>query len=616
MKQQIAKQIISLIGGEKNVTKAWHCITRLRFNLVDNKKVDIEAIKALGVMGAQFQGDQLQIIIGGGVEEVYKEISQLLSGTIADKTTKKKRNPIEVIFDVISGVFTPILPAIVAAGLLKGILALLVATNVLTPDNSTYTIFNILSDGAFYFLPFLVAYTAAKKFGTNESMALSLAGILMYPTFGTLIGDGTTSLAFLGFPIKLNTYNGSVIPILLGVFLLSVIEKLVSKIIPRSIKIVFVPLLSLIITAPLMLAFIAPLGSIIGVYLNQFFTTLFAASGPFGGLLLGGLMPVIVITGMHYAFFPGAFASLENNGYEIMLLPMNFVANLAQAGAVLGVMIRTKNKELRSVALSTLIPAIFGITEPAIYGITLRLKKPFYASLIGGGVGGAIFGFFNVKVFAFSVPGITSLPTYIEEGTNNFFYAVVGVVVSFVVAAVLTIILGFKEEKIKDENKNHRESFVQTEDKNTVVKSPLNGEVISLNEVHDEIFAKEQIGKGIAIIPSEGIVYAPFDGTVQMTTSTAHAIGLESKDGIELLIHVGINTVDFNGEGFSYLVEEGAVVKERQPLLKFDIERLKELGADVTSPIIITNSHNYLDVIALDTKVAVSNETNIIHLIK
>jgi PTS system beta-glucosides-specific IIC component len=365
-----------------------------------------------------------------------------------------------------------------------------------------------------------------------------------------------------------------------------------------------------------MLAFIAPLGSIIGVYLDQFFTTLFGAAGPFGGLLLGGLMPVIVITGMHYAFFPGAFASFEKNGYEIMLLPMNFVANLAQAGAVLGVMIRTKNKELRSVALSTFIPAVFGITEPAIYGITLRLKKPFYASLIGGGVGGAIFGFFNVKVFAFSVPGITSLPTYIQEGTNNLLYAVIGVVASFVVAAFLTIILGFQEEKINDANKNQRSSLEQTEDKNTVVKSPLNGKTVNLNDVHDEAFAGEQVGKGIAIIPSEGMVYAPFDGTITMTTPTAHAIGLESNDGIELLIHIGLNTVEYKGEGFSYLVEKGAVVKAGQPLLQFDIERLKGLGADLTSPIIITNAHEYLDVIGLDTKVAISNETNIIHLIK
>jgi PTS system beta-glucosides-specific IIC component len=616
MKKELAKQIISLIGGEENITKAWHCITRLRFNLVDDKKVDLEAVKALDVMGAQFQGNQLQIIIGAEVEEVYQAVSQLLSGKSVNENKGKKGNPLEAVFDVISGVFTPILPAIVAAGLLKGVMALFVALNFMGTDNSIYTVFNIISDGAFYFLPFLVAYSAAKKFGTNESMALSLAAILMYPTFGELINAGTTSLPFIGFPITLNTYNGSVLPILLGVYLLTLVDKVVSKVIPRSIKIVFVPLLSLIITAPLMLAFIAPLGSVIGVYLERLFTTLFDVAGPFAGLLLGGIMPVIVITGMHYAFFPGAFASFEKYGFEVMLLPMNLVANLAQAGAVLGVMLRTKNKDLRSVAFSSFIPALFGITEPAIYGVTLRLKKPFYAALLGGGIGGAIYGFFNVKAFAFSVPGITSIPTYLQEGTNNFIYAILGVVASFAVAAIATFILGFKEDKVNDNNKTLAVANTQPQSKNNVIKSPLSGEIVDLKNVQDLLFAKEEIGKGTAILPMEGMVYAPFDGIIKMTTPTAHAIGLESNDGIELLIHIGLNTVDYNGEGFTYLVQEKDAVIAGQQLLQFDIDHLKELGADLTSPVIVTNTHNYLDVIGLDSKKVIANETNIIHLIK
>lgn len=608
--KELAGKIVKLIGGTENISQSWHCITRLRFNLNDESQVKVDELKTLdGVLGAQFQSGQFQVIIGAKVAEVYEEIDHLAghsSNNSAPVKNTSKMNPIEVVFDVISGIFTPILPAIVGSGLIKGIMALFVSLGWLTETSSTYQVLQIFSNAVFYFLPFLIAYSAAKKFKTRESLALALAGILLYPTMIEGAAKGVDSLSFLGLSIPLNNYTSSVLPIILGVLLLSFVDKWITKAIPKSLSIVFTPVLSLMITAPLTLAFIAPIGNVSGQYLEIFFTSLFNFAGPIAGLLMGGLMPLIVLTGMHYAFFPSTLASFEKVGYDIMLLPMNFIANMAQAGAVLGVIIRTKRVETRSLALSTLLPSFFGITEPAIYGVTLRLKKPFYSSLIGGAVGGCFYGLFSVKTTAFSIPGITSLPTYIMKGTNNFQLALIGIALSFIVSLLITILLGFQESvtaanEQAAEKPNHTESTEnQQMSKQTnpyEVQSPMSGKVIPLSEVNDSVFSSEMMGKGVAILPDKGVVQAPFSGKVVTVTPTKHAIGLVSDDGIELLIHVGIDTVSLNGQFFDVLVKEGDKIKTGDHLLSFDIEGIQSNHLDVVTPIIVTNSTQYLDVI-------------------
>lgn len=608
--KELAGKIVKLIGGTENISQSWHCITRLRFNLNDESQVKVDELKTLdGVLGAQFQSGQFQVIIGAKVAEVYEEIDHLAGHSSNDSAPVKntsKMNPIEVVFDVISGIFTPILPAIVGSGLIKGIMALFVSLGWLTETSSTYQVLQIFSNAVFYFLPFLIAYSAAKKFKTRESLALALAGILLYPTMIEGAAKGADPLSFLGLNIPLNNYTSSVLPIILGVLLLSFVDKWITKAIPKSLSIVFTPVLSLMITAPLTLAFIAPIGNVSGQYLEIFFTSLFNFAGPIAGLLMGGLMPLIVLTGMHYAFFPSTLASFEKVGYDIMLLPMNFIANMAQAGAVLGVIIRTKRVETRSLALSTLLPSFFGITEPAIYGVTLRLKKPFYASLIGGAVGGCFYGLFSVKTTAFSIPGITSLPTYIMKGTNNFQLALIGIALSFIVSLLITIFLGFKESvtafnEQAAEKPNHTESTEnQQMSKQTSpyeVQAPMSGKVIPLSEVNDSVFSSEMMGKGVAILPDKGVVQAPFSGKVVTVTPTKHAIGLVSDDGIELLIHVGIDTVSLNGQFFDVLVKEGDEMKTGDHLLSFDIEGIQSNHLDVVTPIIVTNSTQYLDVI-------------------
>ncbi|WP_339162269.1 beta-glucoside-specific PTS transporter subunit IIABC [Bacillus sp. FSL M8-0277] len=607
--KELAQEIVNLIGGTENISQSWHCITRLRFNLNDESQVKVDELKTLdGVLGAQFQSGQFQVIIGAKVAEVYEEIDHLVghsSNESAPVKNTSKMNPIEVVFDVISGIFTPILPAIVGSGLIKGIMALLVSLGWLTETSATYQVLQIFSNAVFYFLPFLIAYSAAKKFKTRESLALALAGILLYPTMIEGAAKGADPLSFLGLSIPLNNYTSSVLPIILGVLLLSFVDKWITKAIPKSLSIVFTPVLSLMITAPLTLAFIAPIGNVSGQYLEIFFTSLFNFAGPIAGLLMGGLMPLIVLTGMHYAFFPSTLASFEKVGYDIMLLPMNFIANMAQAGAVLGVIIRTKRVETRSLALSTLLPSFFGITEPAIYGVTLRLKKPFYASLIGGAVGGCFYGLFSVKTTAFSIPGITSLPTYIMKGTNNFQLALIGIALSFIVSLLVTIFLGFKESVTVNEQAAEKPNHtVSTENQQMSrqtspfeVQAPMSGKVIPLSAVNDSVFSSEMMGKGVAILPDKGVVQAPFSGKVVTVTPTKHAIGLVSDDGIELLIHVGIDTVSLNGQFFDVLVKEGDEMKTGDHLLSFDIEGIQSNHLDVVTPIIVTNSTQYLDVI-------------------
>ncbi len=626
--KELAQEIVKLIGGTENISQSWHCITRLRFNLNNESKVKVDELKTLdGVLGAQFQSGQFQVIIGAKVAEVYEEIDHLVGHSSNDSTPVKntsKMNPIEVVFDVISGIFTPILPAIVGSGLIKGIMALFVSLGWLTETSSTYQVLQIFSNAVFYFLPFLIAYSAAKKFKTRESLALALAGILLYPAMIEGAAKGADPLSFLGLSIPLNNYTSSVLPIILGVLLLSFVDKWITKAIPKSLSIVFTPVLSLMITAPLTLAFIAPIGNVSGQYLEIFFTSLFNFAGPIAGLLMGGLMPLIVLTGMHYAFFPSTLASFEKMGYDIMLLPMNFIANMAQAGAVLGVIIRTKRVETRSLALSTLLPSFFGITEPAIYGVTLRLKKPFYASLIGGAVGGCFYGLFSVKTTAFSIPGITSLPTYMMKGTNNFQLALIGIALSFIVSLLVTIFLGFKESvtAVNEQAAEKPNHAVSTENQQLSkqtrpfeVQAPMSGKVIPLSEVNDSVFSSEMMGKGVAILPDKGVVQAPFSGKVVTVTPTKHAIGLVSDDGIELLIHVGIDTVSLNGQFFDVLVKEGDEMKTGDHLLSFDIEGIQSNHLDVVTPIIVTNSTQYLDVIHTGDAHVIAGQNKLLMLI-
>lgn len=606
--KKVAEEVIKKVGGKSNITQAWHCFTRLRFNLVDKSKADLSELKQInGVLNAQFQGNQLQVIVGNSAGSIYEELKEMVgdTGTPAAAKKEEKQNPLNVVFDTISGIFNPMLAAITSAGLLKGILSLLLFIGVISDQSSEYLVLNMISDATFYFLPFLLAFSAARKFKTNEFVAVSLAGILMYPSFAALVGT-EESIRFFFLKIPVLDYSGSVLPIILGVLLLSVVYRFIDKHMPKMLRLIFTPLLSLLVVAPIVLFIVAPIGNYLGEYLAEFFKWLFDVAGPVAGLLMGGFMPFIVMAGMHYALFPVAFDSIGRLGYDIMLLPMSLVNNMAQCAATLAVAIKTKDKDLRSLAFSSSLSALFGITEPAMYGVTLKLKKPLYAAMIGSGIGGAIYGFFTVKIFTFTIPGITALPSFISSSyTSNFLFACIGVVVSMVVAFVLTMLFSFESAGDEKEGNTIEPEVVASHADTTpvfgeeaAVLAPVSGKTIPLGEMKDDVFAGEVLGKGVGILPDEDVIRAPFNGTISMVADTGHALGLTSDAGVDLLIHVGINTVSMQGEGFETFVTDGQRVSRGQKLLKFDAALIAKKGFSVDTAVIVTNSDEYKEVIS------------------
>ncbi|PWW34369.1 MULTISPECIES: beta-glucoside-specific PTS transporter subunit IIABC [Paenibacillus] len=627
--RELSAEIIQLTGGEENIIQAWHCITRLRFNVKDEKKVQLEQIKKLnGVLGAQFQNDQFQVVIGNNVAAVYAELEgQLKQDTSTEKDKQAPRSRgINAVLDTISGIFTPILPAIVGTGMLKGILALLVTLGLLHETSGEYQILSSIGNAAFYFLPFLLAVSSARKFKVNEYIALTLAGTLLYPTIlDAFNANHLEPIRFLSLPVSIVNYTQSVIPIILGVWLLSYVYRWVDKVIPGPVKVIFTSMIVLVITVPVLLIAIGPLGTYIGTYLEMGTSWLFAHSGPLTGIILGGLMPLIVMTGMHYAFFPSTLQNLSKLGYDVLLLPINLVTNMSQAGAVMAVFLKTKNPNMKSIALSSGISALLGITEPALYGVTLKLKKPFYASLVGGAAGGGFITAVGLKCFGFAVPGLLSLPLYIDPkgGMSNLWYALIGVAISFVISFILTLMLKWDDSEpqpsvsldpppmeVKPETSPKENKLPVTvhsiEEKKGEVQSPLTGELVPLAELPDKTFADELTGKGIAIRPTEGKVTAPFDGIVTMVAKSKHAIMLQSMDGIDILIHVGLNTVSLKGKFFDVKVEAGQEVRLGDPLVEFDLESIKAAGLDIVSPVIVTNTPDYLDVVPVHVKGVIS----------
>ncbi|MEI2279692.1 beta-glucoside-specific PTS transporter subunit IIABC [Paenibacillus polysaccharolyticus] len=635
--RELSKEIIRLTGGQENITQAWHCITRLRFNVREEKKVQLEQIRALdGVLGAQFQNDQFQVVIGNKVAAVYEELEDQLkqAGATEREAEPPRSRGLNAVLDTISGIFTPILPAIVGTGMLKGILALLVTLGAIQETSGEYQILASIANAAFYFLPFLLAVSSARKFKVNEYIALTLAGTLLYPTIlNAYLENHLEPIRFLSLPVSIVNYTQSVIPIILGVWLLSYVHRWVDRFIPGPVKVIFTSMIVLVITVPILLIAIGPLGNYIGIYLEIGTSWLFAHSGPLTGIVLGGLMPVIVMTGMHYAFFPGTLQNLSKLGYDVLLLPLNLVANMSQAGAVMAVFLKTKNKSMKSIALSSGISAFLGITEPAIYGVTLKLKKPFYASIIGGAAGGGFITAVGLKCFGFAVPGLLSLPLYIgpNGGMANFWYALIGVGISFVVSFTVTLLLKWdepitqqpagasssaiapttaSESAKRSETTNQSNQIPATppvtvhsiEEKKGEIFSPLTGELVSLKELPDPTFAEEMTGKGIAIFPKEGRVTAPFDGTVTMIAKSKHAIMLTSSSGIDILIHVGLNTVSLKGKFFEEKVVIGQRVNKGDLLLEFDIESIQAAGIDLTTPVIVANTPDYLDVVPVQVK--------------
>ena len=610
--RKIAEEVLNAVGGSENIVSVTHCMTRLRFVLKDqsipNKK-KIESIK--GVMGTNIAGGQYQVIVGNSVGNVYKELIEIsgVIDTTADfkaAQVKEKVNPVVAALDFIAGCMTPLFTAIIAGGLIKVLLVIFGPTllGVLSSESDTYILMNALGDAPFYFLPVLVAFTASKKLNCNSFLAVMVSSILIYPDVITLLGSEQATHLFGVIPVVHGSYASSIIPAMLSTILLKYVENLVDKIVPAWSKNFLKPLLIVLITAPITLCALAPLGLMVGSGLQFVINGIYGFAPWLAMLLFSAFMPFIVMTGMHWAFVPACLLGLANPGYDLLLLPAMLASNTAQAGATFGVAAKTKDKELREMAIPAGISALLaGVTEPAMYGITLRLKKPMIAACIASGIGGLITGIVSLKAYAFATPCLTAIVQFIApDGENNIICAVIVFAVSLVLSFVLSFIMTKNDESQESENVK-AESISESENKTssdtvetgskTIITSPVKGDIIPLTEVKDPTFAEGILGEGFAVIPIEGKVYAPFTGSCENIFDTLHALGLVSDNGVELLIHVGLETVNLNGAPFTAHVKNGQHFKKGDLLLEFDMDAIKKAGCEIQTPVIVTNADEY-----------------------
>lgn len=526
---------------------------------------------------------------------VYKELIQLGHFAGSENQEDSKKFKLSDIFDIIASIFVPLIPAIAGCGLLKGLLSLLTTFGLVDAASQTYAILNLVGDAGFYFLPILLAYTAAQKFKTSTYLAVVLAGVLLHPSLQTLF-TAEEGVKFLGLPVTVAKYASSVLPILLIVWVLSYVYRFFDKYIPKSIKIVIVPLCTLLVMAPIALIVLGPIGTILGDLLAKGILYLDGKASWLIPTIIGGTTPLLVMTGMHYSLFPGVFQQLATAGYQT-ITPGMLPSNLSQAAASFGVAVKTKNKELRELATSVGITALLGITEPALYGVTMKLKRPLLAVLIGGAVGGFVMGITGVQSFTPNGASLLQIGVYIGgDGFGNVIRALFATLVAFVVTFVLTIIFGFDDNTTESSSK--KDVKVKELDKTVKyeIASPVNGQLINLKDVNDKTFSSEVLGKGVAILPSDGKIVSPVEGEITALFTTKHAIGITSKEGVELLIHIGIDTVELNGEGFKAFVKQNNHVKKGDLLVEFDLSYIKEKGYDPTTMLIVTNSKDYLDV--------------------
>lgn len=596
----VAKEVLKNVGGAKNVSHLEHCSTRLRFTLVDDSKVDQAAIKAIpGVLGVT-QTAQTQVIIGGAVVEVYREVEKLLSGVQADNNPgpKKKQNWRAFILDFIISIFQPLIPAIAGGGILKSLLMLLNLVGVLDKTTSTYQILTFVGDAPLYFLPLLVAITTANKLKVNSLVAVSAVGGLLIPGLTALITEGTN---LAGLPIQNINYAYQVFPAILCVISYSYLEKFFTKISPKVIRSFFVPMMSLLIVVPLTLLVLGPIGFTFGQGFASVIMTIFARFGWIAVALLAAFLPFMVVTGMHKAMIPYVITSLGETGKEIIYNAASLAHNISEAGACFAVTIRSKDKGLKATAVSAGISALFGITEPALYGVTILHKRVLYGVMFGSLIGGATLGILGVEAYVAVGPGIASLSMFISETLpNNLMYAVIGLVVSFI--ASFTAVFVLWKEPVNEETEENATS------NELVFHAPVEGKVIPLSKVNDDVFASKMLGDGVAIIPTKGELYAPINGTIKMVYNTKHALGMETEDGTEILFHIGLDTVNLDGKYFESFVREGQAVAQGELMIKFDLEEIKKAGFDPTTMIVITEPKHVALNIAAEEQVITKEE--------
>lgn len=590
------EQIIKLVGGKANIQAVVHCMTRLRFTLKDRSKADTKKLQELeGVIDVVSNNVAYQIIVGTHVNDVYKDlIDQLgMSGDEADQP-KTKKNPIKAMLDVISESMNPILEPIICAGLLAAFLSIISLTGLISTDSSTYQIFDALRSAVFYFLPILMAMSCAKRLGASPYLAVALAATILSEPINNVSG-----LSLFGIGLPQITYSNSFIPILLAVWFMGYVTKFAKKVIPKSLQYFMSPLVIMLITLPATLLVFGPLGFYIGEGIIGFFNLLMDTIGSwFVMMLYSALQPFIIMLGADNFIMPVVASLIAANGYDPAFISSCTISDIAVGGAMLGYFLRARNLKQKQLFGTVTLSAILGVTEPAIYGVFVKFRRPFIAVMIGGGLGGLFAGLTGVKAYSIAW-GLFGLPAYIGEGDfMNLWLMVAAVAISFIGATIAAYMLGIPVESDEVPAVKEKEQPVSSEMiRSTALKSVVEGEVVPLNEINDQAFSTGALGKGIGIKPISHVIHSPIDGEVLTVFPTKHAIGLRSDQGVEVLIHIGIDTVSLEGKYFTMNVKQGDRVRTGQPIGEVDFEKVREAGYDPTTIVVITNTNDFLDVI-------------------
>ncbi len=603
----LADVILKNVGGEANISGFTHCATRLRFTLKDEGKADEATLKRTkGVLGIARSGGQFQIIIGPEVPKAFAAIQGKMKNAPAVNTEsvqQEKKKPSDIIFDFVASVFTPVLPAIIGAGLIKSFLSLAVLLGM-DASGTTYLFLNVIGDAPLYFLPMMLAFTASKKLGCNQFLALAITGALLHPNYTALITDAFNIhfSSVFGIPVTLASYNSSVIPVILMVFALTYVERFFDRVIPKLVKFFFKPLLTMLVVGLLTFIVLGPIGFVTGVGISTVLNALSTKVGWLVPTIVGGIFPLMVTTGMHYGIVPFMLQSISAVGYEQICCPGNLPSNMCQGAASLAAGFRTKNSELKQTALTSGLTALLGVTEPALFSVTLKFKRVLASVMIGGACGGLYAGIMGTKCYSFCSPGLLSLVAFIgPDGWGNLIHSIISFVLGGIITFLLVWFWGYKDLPDEEDNATAK-TVVHTSDSSdkAPVVSPAKGVAVPLSEVPDPTFAEEMLGKGVAIQLEIGAIHSPVDGQVANVFNTKHAIGLISDDGVEILIHVGLDTVSLNGKHFDAKVKDGQRVKKGDLLLTCDLNAIANAGFKTITPVIVTNTDDYAEINALN----------------
>ncbi|CDL83373.1 PTS beta-glucoside transporter subunit IIABC [Xenorhabdus szentirmaii] len=599
----LTREILEGVGGKENIVSLIHCATRLRFKLQDHRLADIDKLKANpDIIMVLESGGQFQVVIGNEVKGVYQAIQQVLAPNdetpSETKTAGKKDKLFERFIDIISGIFTPFLGIMAASGILKGFLAVAITLNWFSQDSGTYRIWYAASDSLFYFFPLLLGYTAGKKFGGNPFITMGIGGALVHPlitsAFEASTAAGGTTEYFLGIPLSFLNYSSSVIPIIFASWVSCEVEKKLDARLPSTIKLFITPLVCLMLVVPLVFLIIGPTAEWLSQLLAQGYQAIYGFAPALAGAVMGAIWQVCVMFGLHWGLVPIAINNITVMGHDT-LAPLLLPAVIGQAGAALGVFLRTRDAKLKVLSGSAVTAGIFGITEPAVYGVTLPYRRPFIFGCAAGAAGGFVVGYYQSAVYSMGIVNIFTFMQMIPpSGINHTVWgAIIGTLLAFFISVALTWMFGLPAVTTPPVEKQADESQPESQPVGShCVFMPANGCVIPLEQVKDPAFASGLLGQGVAIIPEEGCIFSPVTGQVVSLFQTKHAIGIKSESGIDVLIHIGIDTVKLDGKYFTALVQQDAFVKAGEALIQFDRQAILDAGFDLTTPVIVSNNEN------------------------